>query len=358
MPDADTLASTSYNLVVSAAVVYALAMVAFAAEWAFGRRGLAARGERTALPAAASRGVPTQASRSEGRVAGVALLDPPETRQEVAGEPTARGAGPSSAPPTGTLDDLDRAARFGRMGISLSVLAFLLHVAGLVSRGWSAGRVPWGNMYEFLTSGSAVAMAAFLFLLWRGQDVRWLGAFVVTPVLLALGLATTVLYVRSTQLMPALHSYWLVVHVVAAVVATGLLTVGTIATALHLVAARREAAGRALPYLGARQLPGAAALDRLAYRIYAFAFPIWTFAIMAGAIWAESAWNRYWGWDPKETWSFITWVVFAAYLHARATAGWKGRSAAIIALAGYACLIFNFVGVNIWIVGLHSYAGV
>jgi cytochrome c-type biogenesis protein CcsB len=358
MPDADTLASISYNLIVSAAVVYALAMVMFAAEWAFGRRGLAARGVRAQASAASGStvggaGVPSQAIRSaEGST--VAVLDPPTTsrdpgRPRSSGAPTSGGEAP---------DDLDRAVKYGRIGLSLTVLGFVLHTAGLVTRGVSAGRVPWGNMYEFLTSGSAVAMAVFLFLLWRGQDVRWLGAFVVTPVLLALGLATTVLYVRSTQLMPALHSYWLAIHVVAAVIATGLLTVGTVATALHLFAARREAGGRPLPYVGTRQLPGAAVLDQLAYRIYAFAFPIWTFAIMAGAIWAESAWNRYWGWDPKETWSFITWVVFAAYLHARATAGWKGRSAAIIALVGYACLIFNFIGVNIWIVGLHSYAGV
>jgi cytochrome c-type biogenesis protein CcsB len=372
MPDSDMLAATSYNLVVSAAVVYALAMVAFAGEWAFGRRGLAtrsARGTREAVTGAAG-GAVLAAARAAGGAASVAELDSSTTGSAA---PAASGdaSGPGlrarsgeteelrdAAASAALSDDLDRPARLGRIGISLSVLAFLLHLAGLVARGWSAGRVPWGNMYEFLTSGSAVAMAVFLFLLWRGQDVRWLGAFVVTPVLLALGLATTVFYVRSTQLMPALHSYRLVVHVVAAVVATGLLTVGTIATALHLFAAWRESAGRGLPYVGARQLPGAAVLDQLAYRIYAFAFPIWTFAVMAGAIWAESAWGRYWDWDPKEVWSFITWVVFAAYLHARATAGWKGRSAAIIALVGYACLIFNFVGVNIWIVGLHSYAGV
>jgi cytochrome c-type biogenesis protein CcsB len=357
MPDADTLASSSYNLIVSAAVVYALAMVMFAAEWAFGRRGLAARSVRaqaSAVSGSATGGaaLPSQAIRS-AEAGPVAVLAPPTTSHDPgppsSGAPIAGG---------GVPDDLDRAVKYGRIGLSLTVLAFVLHIAGLVTRGVSAGRVPWGNMNEFLTSGSAVAMAVFLFLLWRGQDVRWLGAFVVTPVLLALGLATTVLYVRSTQLMPALHSYWLAIHVVAAVIATGLLTVGTIATALHLFAARREASGRPLPYVGTRRLPGAAVLDQLAYRIYAFAFPLWTFAIMAGAIWAESAWNRYWGWDPKETWSFITWVVFAAYLHARATAGWKGRSAAIIALVGYACLIFNFIGVNIWIVGLHSYAGV
>jgi cytochrome c-type biogenesis protein CcsB len=105
-------------------------------------------------------------------------------------------------------------------------------------------------------------------------------------------------------------------------------------------------------------LPAAEVLDRIAYRTIAFAFPIWTFAVIAGAIWAEQAWGRYWGWDPKETWSFITWVVFAGYLHARATSGWKGRRAAVIALVGFASLLVTYYAVNLWIVGLHSYAGV
>src|SRR5438477_114134 len=104
-------------------------------------------------------------------------------------------------------------------------------------------------------------------------------------------------------------------------------------------------------------LPPSETLDRLAYKTIAFAFPIWTFAVIAGAIWAESAWGRYWGWDPKETWSFITWVVFAGYLHARATAGWRGRRAAVIALIGFASLLVTYYVVNLWIVGLHSYKG-
>jgi len=91
--------------------------------------------------------------------------------------------------------------------------------------------------------------------------------------------------------------------------------------------------------------------------LVAFVFPLWTFAVIAGAIWAENAWGRYWGWDPKETWAFITWVIYAGYLHARVTVGWKGRKSAIIALVGYSSLIFNFIGVNIWLPGLHSYSG-
>jgi cytochrome c-type biogenesis protein CcsB len=107
----------------------------------------------------------------------------------------------------------------------------------------------------------------------------------------------------------------------------------------------------------AAKLPAAATLDKAAYRIVAFSFPLYTVAIICGAIWAEAAWGRYWGWDPKETWAFIVWVVYACYLHARATAGWKGRAAAWVNMAGFASIIFNFVIVNVVISGLHSYAG-
>ena len=113
----------------------------------------------------------------------------------------------------------------------------------------------------------------------------------------------------------------------------------------------------ALDRLLAARLPDATTLDKAAYRIVAFSFPLYTVAIICGAIWAEAAWGRYWGWDPKETWAFIVWVIYACYLHARATAGWKGRAAAWVNLLGFAAIIFNFVIVNMVISGLHSYAG-
>ena len=92
--------------------------------------------------------------------------------------------------------------------------------------------------------------------------------------------------------------------------------------------------------------------------VIAFAFPIWTFAIIAGAIWAEAAWGRYWGWDPKETWALVTWVIYACYLHARSTAGWRGTKAAVIAIVGLTSFWFNFIGINLLVSGLHSYAGI
>jgi cytochrome c-type biogenesis protein CcsB len=181
--------------------------------------------------------------------------------------------------------------------------------------------------------------------------------------LLALGLAVTVFYTEPGPLVPALRSTWLVIHVLAAITATGLFTVGAAAALLHLMVARREqrvaagsAPGRFDAYLD--RLPPSAALEKVAFRINAVGFPVWTFAVTAGAIWAQYAWARYWGWDPKETWAFITWVVYACYLHARVTAGWRGRVASWLALVAYTTLIFNFIGVNMLFTGLHSYAGI
>jgi cytochrome c-type biogenesis protein CcsB len=161
--------------------------------------------------------------------------------------------------------------------------------------------------------------------------------------------------------MPALQSYWLAVHVTAMTLATGIFFVAAVLGLVYLLAergARRVTAGRTVasqPIMG--RLPSPEALDRLAYRTVVFGFLVWTFGVIAGAIWADQAWGRYWGWDPVETWAFITWVVYAAFLHARATAGWRGRRAAFIQLAAFGCLLVNVIGVQIFITGLHSYAG-
>jgi cytochrome c-type biogenesis protein CcsB len=216
-------------------------------------------------------------------------------------------------------------------------------------------------MYEFVTAITCGAVIVFLFLVARYR-AYFLGLFVMVPVVLGLGLCATILYTAAGPLMPALHSYWIAIHVTAAIIASGTFTVAATATVAYLLAKRYERRVEAGLPVGAsgimRRLPKPEVLDRLSYRTVVFGFPIWTFAIMAGAIWADQAWGRYWGWDPKETWSFITWVVYAGFLHARATAGWRGRRAAYIQLAGFACLMFNLVGVNVWITGLHSYAGI
>jgi len=244
----------------------------------------------------------------------------------------------------------------GRMGIALTVVAFGCHVAGVISRGLATERVPWGNMYEFTVTGTAVSVATYLIWL-RFQPIRWLGLPVVALTVVLLMVATLVLYVPAGPLVPALQSYWLYIHVTAAMIATGAFTVGALASILFLIRQRSETKGTAERSLGER-LPDTETIDHFAYQIHAFAFPVWTFAaLIAGPIWAKYAWGRYWGWDPKEVWAFITWVAYAAYLHARATASWRGRKAAYLALAGFAALWFNFIGVNFFISGLHSYAG-
>ncbi len=233
-------------------------------------------------------------------------------------------------------------------------VALAAFAADVVLRGVAAQRVPWANMYEFAITGSLLVAVAYLVVA-RRYDVRAFALWVTGVLLLTLGLAVTVLYVPAGPLVPALRSPWLVIHVAAATIAAAVFTIGMVASSLYLVretADRRGASGRFVS-----RLPSAAALDRVAYRVTAFGFPIWTFAVIAGAIWAEYAWGRYWGWDPKETWSLITWIVYAAYLHARTTAGWRGRKAAVVSLVAYATLLFNFLGVNIAFVGLHSYGG-
>jgi cytochrome c-type biogenesis protein CcsB len=215
-------------------------------------------------------------------------------------------------------------------------------------------------MFEFSTAGASVVTLVFLLSL-RWRDLRYLGTFVIGPVLLTLGLAVTVLYTAAAQLAPSLKSYWLAIHVTVAFIATALFTLAFSATVLYLVQdwrERRRAEGGTVGMSFMEALPSSRELDQAAYRVHALGFPLWTFTLVAGAIWAENAWGRYWGWDPKEVWTLVAWVVYAGYLHARATRGWEGRKAAWIALVGYGCVLFNFLGVNIFFVGMHSYAGV
>jgi cytochrome c-type biogenesis protein CcsB len=214
--------------------------------------------------------------------------------------------------------------------------------------------VPWGNMYEFSLTWTFGILAVFLVVSLR-RDIRWLGLPVIFLSILSLGLAVTVLYTEAAQLVPALRSWWLIIHVAAAVICGGAFSVAAAISALYLWRERAERKGHVTGIVAA--LPDASRLDTLAYRILAFAFPLWTFAVISGAIWAEYAWGRYWGWDPKETWAFITWVIYAGYLHARSTAGWRGRRAAYISLLGFVSFLINYFGVNIFVNSLHSYAG-
>jgi len=336
----------SNQAVAAAAVVYFLAVVAHLAEWAKGRTLTAPPHVSVSPTAAAERPLPVGA-KSRGT--------DPHPRASSEPSPSSGDAGPHDRP-AGT-------GKVGRIGVALTVVAASAHVLAVVSRGLAAdpSRVPWGNMYEFTLTGTLVVVLGYL-LLYNHYELSWLSPVVTGFVLVTLMIDVLVLYTPVVPLRDALHSPWLVIHVIAAIIATGAFTLGGMCSALFLVKQRWEArhadeGSRRQGYLA--RLPELATLDRIAYRTHAFAFPIWTFAaLIAGPIWAYYAWGRFWGWDPKEVWAFITWVVYAAYLHARATSGWKGRSAAIVALVGLATLWFNFVGINFFFGSgsQHSYA--
>jgi len=298
---------------VTSAVLYLLAMALFGAEWAAARSARPVR-ELVAVGA------------------GV----------EPAAEPEPAQAGTS------------RSELLGRAALGIAVIGVLTHVIGVVLRGVAAGRPPWGNMYEFITTSLAFLAIGFVVLAIR-FGMRWLGLPVTLLLTVGQGLAVTVFYVNVSDLMPALHSVWFVVHIIAAAIAGAAFNVGAIAAVLYLLKARAVERGRVSGYLA--KLPDAETLDRISFRFHAFAFPLWTFTIAAGAIWAQYAWGRFWGWDPKETWSLVTWIIYAAYLHARTTVGWKGKRAAVIALVGVASFWFNFVGINLLTTGLHAYGG-
>jgi cytochrome c-type biogenesis protein CcsB len=359
------LADASNGFLLTTVVLYALAMLAYASDFAF-------RKERLLAPEPAAPVVPAQAQVPE--LVGAGSVGP-------SGSASAAGSA------AGVLDrrdgsdrdgsDRDGADRHGgdgdaagarlwptgfwlRTAFALTCVGLATHIAAIVTRGLSEHRVPWGNMYEFIAAITCMAVVVLVVAAVRFR-AYYIGLFVLLPVVLSLAVDVTVVYTPAGSLVPALNSYWIAIHVTAMIVASGLYIVGAVVTAMYLVADRNER--RVLAGLPSRteglmmHLPSGTVLDRLSYRAILFAFPVWTFGVIAGAIWADHAWGRYWGWDPKETWSFITWVVYAGFLHARATAGWRGRRAAYIQLVGFGCLMFNLVGINLWVTGLHSYAG-
>ena len=250
--------------------------------------------------------------------------------------------------------DYSKAEKAARIATALMLLGFILLFVAVVARGLSNGHVPWGNMYEFSITGALAFTGAYLVAL-RKYDLRWLGLFISLAVLLTLGTAITLLYRDSAPLVPALKSTWLVIHVIAAIISGGVFLLSNVIAGAYLYLDSRER-GVGRPAWATR-LPSLEVLDQLSYRLVAFVFPLWTFSVIAGAIWAESAWGRYWGWDPKETWAFITWVAYAAYLHARVTVGWKGRRAAWLCLFAGSTFLFNYVYVNVWGTGKHTYSG-
>ena len=248
--------------------------------------------------------------------------------------------------------------RLGNMAMSVLVVGVVLQWAAIVLRGFATERFPLGNMYEFVSMAVAVATAVGVATL-RKQQYRSLWAFLLIPVLILMFLAGTVLYADAAPVVPALRSYWLPIHVTIISVGSGIFLVSGVASILFLLRIRQPKGEESTGLIGrlAARLPDAQTLDRLAYKTTIVAFPIFGAGVVLGAIWAEAAWGRFWGWDPKETVSFITWVIYAAYLHARATAGWRDTRAAWINVAGFVAMLFNLFIINMVVSGLHSYAG-
>ncbi|WP_442966223.1 c-type cytochrome biogenesis protein CcsB [Rathayibacter sp. VKM Ac-2754] len=343
----ETLSQYSVLCLYSAMGIYALAFIFFAVDLA--RRSSIADGESIEVVQEAE------------RVASAAAAD-----RAASGRATEAGG---SGRPTATLsrlgsrveDEVYNAparSKAMRIGFSLTLLAFVLHLGATVLRGVAAGRVPWANMYEFSITGTLIIIGVFLAVQLR-WDLRFLGAFITGLVLVLLGVATVNYYVAVVPLPPALQSYWLVIHVLVAILGTAFFALGFALSVTQLLQSRRESEGESprsvLKFL--RTLPSALTLENLAYRVTIIGFILWTFTLIAGAVWAEKAWGRYWGWDTKEVWTFIIWTIYAGYIHARATRGWRGTPSAWLAIIGFAAVMFNFGVVNVFFKGLHAYSG-
>lgn len=270
---------------------------------------------------------------------------PAGVHDSTGGMPERPAASPSEAPL--------RARKAAGVASTTTWLGGLLLVASVAMRGLSVQRWPLGNMFEFAVMLSMFVIMAFS--IWSTRrDLRWLGVIVTGAVLLVLGMAVIVWYTQAAELMPSLKSYWLIIHVTVAVLATAVFTLAAAASVVYLVKDAFERSGRASVL---DRFPATPAIERTAYGLHIVAFPLWTFTLIAGAIWARQAWASYWNWDPKEVWTFMIWVVYAAYLHSRATSGITRQTATYIALAGYVCIIMNFAVVNVFFVGQHSYSG-
>jgi cytochrome c-type biogenesis protein CcsB len=283
------------------------------------------------------------------------------SRKAEARELVSAGVAADSAKP-GVVADTPRRLvdeRIGRAGLALVYVGTLMLFACIVLRGLATSRVPWGNMYEFINLTCFCGLVAATIVL-RRPNYRALWAFVLLPVLILLAVSGKWLYSNAAPVMPALQSYWLPIHVSVVSLGSGVFLVAGVASMLFLVKMSPLADPGRDGTLAAivQRLPDAQTLDRIAYRATIFAFPIFGFGVIFGAIWAEEAWGRYWGWDPKETVAFIAWVVYAAYLHARSTAGWRDRKAAWINVVGFVAMVFNLFFINLVVTGLHSYAGV
>lgn len=322
-----TGAEAANALFVATILTYAAAMFAYAVEYAFDKRA-PKRAKQLAEVAAGG--------------ADSADVGPEQPADPPISPAAARGA--------------------GRLGLVLTYLGTAALAASIVTRVVYTGRWPWGNMFEYTVGVALAGMVTWLILVSAGNVPRRLGLFATFAVTMVLGTSVRV-YTEAGPLVPALDSYWIVIHVTAAIASSGILLIGCVFAILHLIKRRYDrqvSDGKAVrfPLDIAARLPDATALERLTFKIHVFAFPLLTFGIFAGSVWAHFAWGRYWAWDPKEVWAFIAWVVYAAYLHARVSGRSAKANAPWLAILGYAVMLFNLTAVNLVFSGLHSYSGV
>ena len=229
-----------------------------------------------------------------------------------------------------------------------AAVAFLM--VSLFARWQAVGHAPWSNMWEFTVAFAGGVMLFYIvFERWYGQKA--LGAFI-QPVVLALMAVAAAFFPSDIEpLVPALQNQdLLAIHVAMMILAYSALSVSFGAGVMYLVQdGDRNRFSR---------LPKAALLDEIGYRSVMVGFPLLALGIALGAYWGNSAWGRYWGWDPKETSALVTWLIYAVYLHTRGLRGWTGKRAAVILVLGFIAVMFTYFVVNLWVSGLHSYAGV
>jgi len=236
-----------------------------------------------------------------------------------------------------------------RVALALQAAGFVLHTAALICRGIGAGRLPMTNQYEFATAFAwGLCLVSLVFVVKFKFPV--LGAFAAPVIFLIIGYAA-MQSKEVRELMPALRSNWLGFHVSTAIIAYGAFGVSFVLSIIFLLRDGMQEKG----FLD-QHLPDREKLDIISYRSVALGLLFLTFTILTGAIWAERAWGSYWSWDPKETWSLVTWIIYATYLHLRIRKGWNGRAAAIFAAVGFVAVMFTYIGVNTFLPGVHSYA--
>jgi cytochrome c-type biogenesis protein CcsB len=325
------MAELSNHLMALTVVAYLIAMVCYAGEYAFGKRS----------------------------VVGRAAVRPAVKRQLVgAGAPVSDTTDTELPPP----DDIpvkpgSPGNIIARVAVAINAVGLLLHLGTLITRSVAAGRPPWGNMYEYILAATFVASVVWMGVVLRRPAVRHLGLFATLGLVLLLGLDGMVAYTPVGPLVPALQSYWFYIHVTTIILASGIFLIGAVPATMFLVRNGWDQGKRRFPYTLGKHVGSAVTLERLTFRLHAFAFPLFTFgALIAGPIWAEASWGRYWNWDPKEVWAFISWVVYAAYLHARSTPSVKRNVATWLAILGFGTMLMNLFGVNLFFGGLHSYA--